>query len=158
MDYPAHLEREHRLADGRQVLVRPVRPQDGRAETAFLTHLSPLARRLRFQRWRGQVEDLVRFHTRIDYDSHMGFVAESQGRIVGEAQYVANPGGRSCELGIVYLDDGNRVSVAERGWSLACSRDDVAGAKPCGQPPAEARALTSRRHATRACGRGRMRS
>jgi hypothetical protein len=34
----------------------------------------------------------------------------------------------SCELGIVYLAVGDRVSIAERGWSLTCTRDDVAGA------------------------------
>jgi len=104
MDYPAHLEREHRLADGRQVLIRPVRPEDGQAETAFLARLSPEARRLRFQRWRGAPGEMARFHTRIDYDRHMVFVAEADGGIVGEAQYVANPGGRSCELGIVVAE------------------------------------------------------
>jgi acetyltransferase len=113
MEYPADLAREHRLADGREVLIRPVRPEDAREETAFLTHLSPLARRLRFQRWGGEVDKLVRFHTRIDYETHMGFVGEAQGRIVGEAQYVANPGGRSCELGIVVAEDWRHSGVAQ---------------------------------------------
>lgn len=113
MGYPAHLAREHRLADGRQVLIRPVRPEDETAETTFLTHLSPRAQRLRFQRWQGEVGDMVRFYTRIDYESHMGFVCEAQGRIVGEAQYVANPGGRSCELGIAVADDWRHSGVAQ---------------------------------------------
>jgi acetyltransferase len=113
MDYPADLAREHRLADGRPVLIRPVRPEDAREETAFLTHLSPLARRLRFQRWGGEVDELVRFHTRIDYETHMGFVCEAQGRIIGEAQYLANPGGRSCELGIIVADDWRHSGVAQ---------------------------------------------
>ncbi len=34
----------------------------------------------------------------------------------------------SCELGIVYLDDGERLAVAERGWPLAFSESEVADA------------------------------
>ncbi len=45
----------------------------------------------------------------------------------------------SCELGIVYLADGDRVTVVERGWSLACSREDLvaslAGVLTCGEFP-----------------------
>lgn len=113
VDYPAHLERRYRLADGRTVLVRPVRPEDERLDAAFLASLSSEARRLRFQRWRGELGDLARFHTRIDYDRHMVFVAESDGRIVGEAQSIANPDGRSCELGIVVADDWHHTGVAQ---------------------------------------------
>jgi RNA polymerase-binding transcription factor DksA/GNAT superfamily N-acetyltransferase len=114
MDYPAHLERRHRLADGRHVLVRPVRRDDERLDAAFLASLSPEARRLRFQRWRGALAEMARFHTRIDYDRHMVLVAEAEGRIVGEAQYVANPGGRSCELGIVVAEDWHHSGLAQR--------------------------------------------
>jgi hypothetical protein len=32
----------------------------------------------------------------------------------------------SCELGIVYLEDGGRVVVAERGWSQSAREDEVA--------------------------------
>ena len=34
----------------------------------------------------------------------------------------------SCELGVVYLADRERLRVYERGWSLSCSRDDLAAA------------------------------
>lgn len=113
MDYPAPLEREHRLADGRRVRVRPARADDERRETTFLTQLSPEARRLRFHRWPGETRELARFHTRVDYDRHMVLVAEAGDRIVGEAEYVANPGGRSCELGIIVGDDWRHSGVAQ---------------------------------------------
>jgi hypothetical protein len=32
----------------------------------------------------------------------------------------------SCELGVLYLVDGDRIAVAERGWTLATPRDEVA--------------------------------
>ena len=112
--YPAHLTRERRLADGRAVLVRPVRADDEAAERAFFASLSDATRKLRFQRFTGVLNDaLIRFYTHIDYRQHMAFVAEYQGEIVGEARYVANPGTRSCELGIVIRDDWHHSGVAQ---------------------------------------------
>lgn len=112
--YPAHLLRRRRLADGRDVLIRPVRPEDQAAERAFFAGLSAETRRLRFQRFTGAITDeLMRFYTRIDYARHMAFVCEADGRIVGEARYVANPGTRSCELGIVVADDWHHTGIAQ---------------------------------------------
>jgi hypothetical protein len=34
----------------------------------------------------------------------------------------------SCELGLIYLADGDRLGVAERGWSLGVSREDAQSA------------------------------
>lgn len=112
--YPAHLARERRLADGRCVLIRPVRPDDAAAEWMFFSGLSESTRRLRFQHFSGTVnEALVRFYTQIDYHRHMAFVCEHEGRIVGDARYVANPHARSCELGIVVADDWHHTGVAQ---------------------------------------------
>jgi acetyltransferase len=112
--YPAHLARERRLADGRRVLIRPVRPDDAAAESTFFSGLSARTLRLRFQRFAGVVDEaLMRFYTRIDYDRHMAFVCEHDGRIVGDARYVANPNSRSCELGIVVADDWHHTGVAQ---------------------------------------------
>jgi acetyltransferase len=112
--YPAHLLRHRRLADGRTVVVRPVRPDDEAAERAFFAALSPETLRLRFQRFSGALtEELLRFYTHIDYDRHMAFVCEFEGRLVGEARYVANPGTRGCELGIVVADDWHHTGIAQ---------------------------------------------
>lgn len=112
--YPAHLARQRRLANGTTVVIRPVRPGDEAAERAFFAALSPQTKRLRFQRFSAAITDeLMRFYTRIDYDRHMAFVCEADGRIVGEARYVANPGTRSCELGIVVADDWHHTGIAQ---------------------------------------------
>ena len=95
------------------MLVRPVRADDERRDATFLAQLSPEARRLRFDRWRGELGEMARFHTRVDYDRHMVFVAEADGRIIGEAQYLANPDGASCELGIVVADAWRHSGVAQ---------------------------------------------
>lgn len=112
--YPAHLLRVRRLADGRAVLIRPVRADDESLEREFFEHLSDATRHLRFQRYSGVLNDeLIQFYTHVDYARHMAFVCEHEGHIVGEARYVANPGTRSCELGIVIADDWHHTGIAQ---------------------------------------------
>jgi acetyltransferase len=114
MEYPAHLARQRLTRDGRAVLVRPVRVEDESALRAFFAALAERTRRLRFQRFTGAITDaLIRFYTHIDYDRHMAFVCEADGRIVGDARYVANPNTRSCELGIVVADDWHHSGIAQ---------------------------------------------
>jgi acetyltransferase len=86
-EYPAHLARGRRLADGRSVLIRPIRVDDGAAGKEFLE--------------------------RLDYESHMAFVCEAGERLVGDARYVANADRRGCEFGIVVADDWHRTGVAQ---------------------------------------------
>lgn len=116
-DYPAHLARERQLADGRAVLIRPIRPDDEPAEREFFDQLSGETRYQRFQKWVKALSDrLIHFFTHIDYDRHMAFVCAAQvdGRelLVGEARYVANPDGRSCEFGVVIADDWHKTGIA----------------------------------------------
>jgi acetyltransferase len=102
------------LADGRTVLIRPVRAEDQASEREFFAGLSRETRRLRFHRVTGALPDaLMHFYTHIDYDRHMAFVCESEGRIVGDARYFANSGLRSCELGIVIADDWHHSGIAQ---------------------------------------------
>ncbi|HEX7221166.1 MAG TPA: GNAT family N-acetyltransferase [Burkholderiales bacterium] len=111
-DYPAHLERRGRLADGRSVLIRPIRAGDERRARRFFDGLSDETKRLRFMGGDAPNAKLIRFFTRIDYDLHMAFVGEHDGRLVGDARYMANPGGTSCEFGIVIADDWRHSGLA----------------------------------------------
>jgi acetyltransferase len=85
--YPSHLARRRTLADGRSVLIRPIRAEDETAE------------RLRFE-----------------YDRHMAFVCaatvDGSEQLVGEARYVAKPDGRSCEFGVAIGDGWHRTGIA----------------------------------------------
>jgi acetyltransferase len=114
-EYPTHLVRRRRLADGRLVVIRPVRADDAPAERRFLEALSPETRRLRFLgRVTAPDTRLVQFLTHADYDRHMAFIAEDpDGAIVGNARYVANEDGRSCEFGVVVADDWRHTGVAQ---------------------------------------------
>lgn len=112
-EYPAHLARERRLADGRTVLIRPIRADDQALEQRFFESLSAQTRRLRFIKPVTAVNArLVHFFTHVDYERHLAFVCEHAGRLVGEARYVANPGGGSCEFGVVVADDWHRTGIA----------------------------------------------
>ncbi|MGA8051456.1 MAG: GNAT family N-acetyltransferase [Burkholderiales bacterium] len=117
-EYPAHLEHEHRLFDGRTVTIRPIRPQDDLLERDFIdSGLSGENRYLRFQKWVAAPSDqLIHFLTDVDYDRHMAFVCtvrhgESE-EIVGEARYVTNPDGKSCEFGIMIADAWHKSGIA----------------------------------------------
>ena len=112
-DYPADLAREHRLADGRTVLVRPIRADDEAEERRFLARLSDEAKRMRFMKSVGTLsERLIHSFTHVDYRSRMAFVCEHERRIVGEARYAALPRERSCDFGIVVADDWHRSGIA----------------------------------------------
>jgi acetyltransferase len=117
-DYPAHLARERRLADGRTVLIRPIRPGDAKGEREFLEQLSPHTRRRRFMKHAHVPDDaLLHYFTHIDYDRHMAFIGEARNgarsEIVGDARYAANADGSSCELGIVVADDWHHTGLAQ---------------------------------------------
>jgi len=117
-EYPAQLAHQHRLFDGRTVTIRPIRPQDDLLERDFIaTGMSGESRYLRFQKWVGAPSDkLIHFLTDVDYDRHMALVCTAREgedeRIVGEARYVANPDGKSCEFGIMIADAWHKSGIA----------------------------------------------
>jgi len=117
--YPAHLETRWQLADGTDVTVRPIRPEDAEMEQAFVRALSAESRYFRFMRTLAELtpEMLVQF-TQIDYDSEMAFVAcvarEDREVEVGVARYVVNPDGRTCEFAVVIADEWQGKGIASR--------------------------------------------
>ena len=115
--YPQGQERQHSLADGRRVTIRPVRPEDQAAAQAFFDRLGEEARRTRFMKWvRSVSPGLVDTFTHVDYESRMAFVCEVEAgaakRIVGEARYAAVPRSRSCDFGVVIADDWHKSGIA----------------------------------------------
>jgi acetyltransferase len=111
---PASPSRNHRLADGRCVVIRPIRPEDEAAERAFLDALCDATKRRRFiHRARRVDEELLHYFTHADSERHLAFVCEAGNAIVGDARCVANLDDRSCELGIVVADDWHHTGVAQ---------------------------------------------
>lgn len=108
--YPANLESHITLADGLEVLVRPIRPEDARKEQDFVSNLSAQSKYFRFMHGLNKLtpEMLARF-TQIDYDREMALVALAPGddarpTFVGVARYIINPDGNSCEFALTVAD------------------------------------------------------
>jgi acetyltransferase len=107
--YPTHLVDHWQLADGTDITVRPIRPEDAELVQSFVRHLSEETRYFRFM---NSVQELtpamlVRF-TQIDYSREMALIAvtEEAGKEVelGVARFTTNPDGESCEFALVIAD------------------------------------------------------
>lgn len=77
--YPGHLAERVRLEEGREVLLRPIRPEDEPAHSAFHDSLAP--EDIRFRHF-GLVRELphsaLARYTQIDYDREMAFIATTE--------------------------------------------------------------------------------
>ncbi len=117
--YPSHLVTEYQTKDGRNVVIRPISPEDGDLEQEFVKNLSAETKYFRFMNTLRELSQaqLVRL-TQIDYDREMAFVAltEVDGRQieVGVARYAMNPDGESCEFAVVVADDWQGKGLARR--------------------------------------------
>jgi acetyltransferase len=103
--YPAALEEPIHVAD-RDVLLRPIRPDDGGLLQSFYADATPADMRLRFFMLRREVphSELARY-SQIDYDREMTFVALSDSasgvpRMLGEVRAVCDPDNIRAEFAI----------------------------------------------------------
>lgn len=117
VDYPEALERRHILADGRSIVIRPIRAEDEAAARVFFQRLCPESLRMRFMKFVRQLNDrLLHGFTHVDYESRMAFVCETvvggEPRLVGEARYAAIENTRSCDFGIVIADEWRKTGIA----------------------------------------------
>lgn len=107
--YPAHLISTWQLADGRNITIRPIRPEDAEIEQAFVRGLSEEARYFRFMFSVQELSQtmLLRF-TQIDYSREMALIAvtfEQDKEIeLGVARFAISPEGESCEFALVIAD------------------------------------------------------
>jgi acetyltransferase len=108
--YPAELEQ--RLTwNGREILLRPIRPEDEARHREFLGKLDPEDVRLRVFQARNEISrrELARL-TQIDYEREMAFIAlgtASDGReqTLGVVRAVADPDNIEAEFGIIVRSD-----------------------------------------------------
>jgi acetyltransferase len=107
--YPTHLVSRLQLADGMDITIRPIRPEDAELVQEFVRNLSEQSRYFRFMNSVQELSQsmLVRF-TQIDYSREMALIAvtEEQGKEVeiGVARYATNPDGESCEFALAISD------------------------------------------------------
>ena len=103
--YPAALEDEVALRDGRRVRVRPIRPDD----TALLQRFfAGLSERSRYQRFMQHVSELspamlARF-TQIDYHRELALLALHGEEPIAVGRYAPDADGRNAEFALVVAD------------------------------------------------------
>jgi acetyltransferase len=107
--YPAALATCARLADGAEVTLRPIRPEDATLEREFVAGLSQESLRLRFlNAVRSLTPAMLARFTQIDYDREMALIAvcaqDGRERQVGVCRYITLPDGATCEYAIVVAD------------------------------------------------------
>lgn len=107
--YPAHLVKNMQLADGTDIVIRPIRPEDAEIEQEFVRNLSEEPRYFRFMNSVQELSQpmLARF-TQIDYSREMALIAVTEGHDketeLGVTRYTINPDGESCEFALVVAD------------------------------------------------------
>jgi acetyltransferase len=116
--YPKNLEEFARLADGRKILLRPIRPEDEPAHHALVAAMSPEDLRFRFFGYVGSFDhtQMARF-TQIDYEREMAFIATTTDtrepqQTLGVVRCVASSDNQRAEFSIM-------VRPQMRGTGLA---------------------------------------
>lgn len=117
----------HRLADGTQVLLRPIRPDDKPRLSSALARLSPESRRLRFLAPKPRLSSgELRYLTEVDGNDHVALVAvpaHRPGLIVGVARFVRDANDpRAAEIAVVVGDPWQRQGLGRHlGAALAAA-------------------------------------
>ncbi|MGB8518280.1 MAG: bifunctional acetate--CoA ligase family protein/GNAT family N-acetyltransferase [Gallionella sp.] len=107
--YPTQLVSQWQLADGTDITIRPIRPEDAEPVQKFVRGLSDESKYFRYMNSLQELSEtmLVRF-TQIDYSRELALIAvtEEQGVEIdlGVARYAINPDGETCEFALVVAD------------------------------------------------------
>jgi acetyltransferase len=112
--YPTHLISHWQFADGMDITIRPIRPEDAELDQRFIRGLSDESRYFRFMEAIHELpETLLASLTQIDYGREMALVAltrdkdrdQDQETALGVARYVINPDGNSCNFALAVADN-----------------------------------------------------
>jgi acetyltransferase len=109
--YPEELEEPYRLRSGRDVLLRPIRPEDEPEHYEFLSKLTPEDIQFRFFGLIGKLPhtQMARY-TQIDYDREMAFIAtadrpDGRRETLGVVRAISDPDNQEAEFAIVVRSD-----------------------------------------------------
>ncbi len=129
--YPTHLVSYWQLADGTNITIRPIRPEDAELVKNFVDGLSEESKYFRFMNSVQHLTEamLVRF-TQIDYSREIALMAvttvEEQEIELGVARFAINPDGETCEFALVV---GDQVAGKGLGQKLMICLMDAARSK-----------------------------
>ncbi|WP_428489667.1 GNAT family N-acetyltransferase [Rhodopila sp.] len=105
--YPAELT-QHRQFAADLITIRPIRPEDAAAHTAFFSRLSTEDIRYRFFSAMRQLSpEMTARLTQVDYDREMAFIAikDATGETVGVTRLACDPDGEAGEFAVIVQAD-----------------------------------------------------
>lgn len=117
--YPSQWISHFPLEDGRELTIRPIRPEDAEIEREFVKRLSAESRYFRFMQALRELsqELLVRF-TQLDYHRELALIAtvpvDGRETEIGVARFNPNPDQVSAEFAIVVADEWQESGVGTR--------------------------------------------
>ena len=108
--YPTHLVSEWQLADGTDITIRPIRPEDAQLVKQFVHDLSEETKYFRFMNSVHELtEEMLSRLTQLDYSRELALIAVTQDHEkeiqLGVARYAINPDGKTCEFALVVADN-----------------------------------------------------
>ena len=106
--YPKEWERHTTLKDGRQIFVRPVRPEDEHLYPEFFSHVSQEDIRLRFfSAMKELTHPFIARLTQLDYARAMAFIAieETTGKMLGVVRLHTEADFSSAEFAVLVRSD-----------------------------------------------------
>ena len=104
--YPKEYEQQCQLKDGKQIVLRPILPEDEPAHKTFISQVSEDDLYKRFFSEIGEFnhEALAKF-TQIDYDREMAFVVVYEEMIIGVARALSDSDNKEAEFAILVRSD-----------------------------------------------------
>jgi len=108
--YPTHLVSQWQLADGTDITIRPIRPEDADLVKRFVHELSEESKYFRFMNSVQELtENMLARLTQLDYSREMALLAVTREKgeevELGVARYAINPDGDTCEFALVVADN-----------------------------------------------------
>ena len=111
--YPSELERRIATVDGVELLLRPIRPDDGPRLVAFHRQLSSRSTYLRFFNVHPELsEEEVEHFTHVDYEGRLALVVEHEGDLVAVGRYELLATSSEAEAAFVVADAFQRHGIA----------------------------------------------
>jgi RimJ/RimL family protein N-acetyltransferase/acyl CoA:acetate/3-ketoacid CoA transferase beta subunit len=114
--YPAELEARWTLPDGRELMVRPIRPDD---ESLIKDMFYSFSAQTKYLRYHGTLKSLphnrLQVFCNVDYDSEMALVVTQgeggRAKIIGVGRYLTTPDTRTAEMAFAIRDDWQRLGL-----------------------------------------------
>ncbi len=117
--YPSQWERRQQLRDGREIFIRPIRPDDERLYATFNAHVTAEDLRLRlFMPRRELSHQFLARLTQIDYAREVAFIAlanKDEPEMLGVVRFFADPDYERAEYAVMVRSD---LKGQGLGWVL----------------------------------------